>query len=276
MAATQLAWSVASARSAHCCGRSCSRGVPGPRQRGRPRRRGAQPRDGLRAASRSMRTRPATPTVVDTALTVAERTTCRSASTPTRLPGGRRDRGDARRNHGSHHPRLPHRGLGGGHPNVLELLAPDHILGSSTTPTSRTPSTPGRDPDMKAVVHRMHGFLGGMRLPLQPGAPGRNGRRRDGPARPGRDRDGLLRFAGDGPHRRGGDPDLADGPPDEGGPGPRRPNDNERVLRYLAKITINPAIAQGSRPRGRLAGAGKLADVVLWRPEFLGSSRSSS
>src|SRR5215469_11016859 len=45
---------------------------------------------------------------------------------------------------------------------------------------------------------------------------------------------------------------------------------NERVLRYLAKYTINPAIAHGlSRHVGSLE-AGKLADVVLWHPRFFG------
>ena len=47
-------------------------------------------------------------------------------------------------------------------------------------------------------------------------------------------------------------------------------NDNNRVKRYLAKYTINPAIAQGmSREIGSIA-VGKLADLVLWRPAFFG------
>lgn len=44
------------------------------------------------------------------------------------------------------------------------------------------------------------------------------------------------------------------------------PDDNDRLLRYLAKITINPALAHGiSREVGRLA-PGFLADIVLWQP----------
>ncbi|MBV1703285.1 MAG: urease subunit alpha [Hyphomicrobiales bacterium] len=46
--------------------------------------------------------------------------------------------------------------------------------------------------------------------------------------------------------------------------------DNARVKRYVAKYTINPAIAQGmSREIGSVE-AGKLADLVLWSPAFFG------
>jgi urease subunit alpha len=48
-------------------------------------------------------------------------------------------------------------------------------------------------------------------------------------------------------------------------------HDNFRVLRYVAKITINPAIAAGA---ARVVGSvepGKLADLVLWEPAFFGA-----
>jgi urease subunit alpha len=45
---------------------------------------------------------------------------------------------------------------------------------------------------------------------------------------------------------------------------------NERVLRYLAKYTINPAIAHGMARHVGTLEPGKLADVVLWRPECFG------
>src|SRR6266571_279608 len=47
-------------------------------------------------------------------------------------------------------------------------------------------------------------------------------------------------------------------------------NDNARVKRYVAKYTINPAIAHGvSKHIGSLE-PGKLADLVLWSPAFFG------
>lgn len=47
-------------------------------------------------------------------------------------------------------------------------------------------------------------------------------------------------------------------------------NDNFRVRRYIAKYTINPAVAQGlSHEIGSIA-EGKRADLVLWNPAFFG------
>jgi urease subunit alpha len=46
--------------------------------------------------------------------------------------------------------------------------------------------------------------------------------------------------------------------------------DNLRVRRYLAKYTINPAIAHGISEHVGSLEAGKLADIVLWRPAFFG------
>nr|WP_321443145.1 urease subunit alpha [uncultured Cohaesibacter sp.] len=47
-------------------------------------------------------------------------------------------------------------------------------------------------------------------------------------------------------------------------------NDNERVKRYIAKYTINPAIAQGVSKHIGSIEPGKRADLVLWNPAFFG------
>jgi urease subunit alpha len=47
-------------------------------------------------------------------------------------------------------------------------------------------------------------------------------------------------------------------------------NDNFRVKRYLAKYTINPAIAHGMAHEIGSVEIGKWADLVLWRPAFFG------
>ena len=47
-------------------------------------------------------------------------------------------------------------------------------------------------------------------------------------------------------------------------------NDNVRVKRYIAKYTINPAVAQGFATEIGSVAVGKLADLVLWSPAFFG------
>jgi len=47
-------------------------------------------------------------------------------------------------------------------------------------------------------------------------------------------------------------------------------NDNFRVKRYIAKVTINPAIAHGLSKHIGSVEIGKLADLVLWSPKFFG------
>ena len=48
-------------------------------------------------------------------------------------------------------------------------------------------------------------------------------------------------------------------------------NDNERVKRYIAKYTINPAIAQGMSKHIGSVEVGKRADLVMWNPAFFGA-----
>lgn len=54
-------------------------------------------------------------------------------------------------------------------------------------------------------------------------------------------------------------------------PGDTSGNDNQRVLRYVAKVTINPALTFGI---GHVLGSitpGKMADLVLWTPQAFGA-----
>src|SRR6516225_8431980 len=53
-------------------------------------------------------------------------------------------------------------------------------------------------------------------------------------------------------------------------PGEQPGRDNLRVRRYIAKYTINPAIAHGIASTVGSVERGKLADLVLWKPAFFG------
>jgi urease subunit alpha len=53
-------------------------------------------------------------------------------------------------------------------------------------------------------------------------------------------------------------------------PGERGASDNLRCRRYIAKYTINPAIAQGISAHVGSVEPGKMADLVLWSPAFFG------
>jgi urease subunit alpha len=53
-------------------------------------------------------------------------------------------------------------------------------------------------------------------------------------------------------------------------PGETGDNDNLRVRRYVAKYTINPAIAHGVSKHVGSVEPGKLADLVVWTPAFFG------
>ena len=47
-------------------------------------------------------------------------------------------------------------------------------------------------------------------------------------------------------------------------------HDNERIKRYIAKYTINPALSHGIAHEVGSIEVGKLADIVLWKPAFFG------
>jgi urease subunit alpha len=52
--------------------------------------------------------------------------------------------------------------------------------------------------------------------------------------------------------------------------GDPKAHDNNRVKRYIAKYTINPAITHGIAHAVGSVEEGKVADLVLWRPAFFG------
>src|SRR3984957_11971027 len=144
---------------------------------------------------------------------------------------------------------------GGGHPDVLEILNQPHVLGSSTTPTlPLTPATIAELVPMTMTVHKLHARLG------SDAAIARSRGRQHGIAAENRLNDlGAL-----GRPRRPWQlapvqATLA------GEAGPSFAN-NERVLRYLAKVTLNPAIAHGLAAQVGSLTAGRLADIALWDP----------
>ncbi|NAZ76040.1 urease subunit alpha [Kineococcus sp. T13] len=165
-------------------------------------------------------------------------------------------------------------GCGGGHvPNVLRMAGEGNVIGSSTNPTLPF----GRD----AIAEHYHMIMSvhGLKEDL----PGDAALARD------RIRAGTM-GAEDVLHDLGIIPITSSDAQGMGRAGetvrrtfamagkmkaelgaedPR--HDNARALRYVAKLTINPAIAHGLAHEVGSLEVGKLADVVLWRPEFFGA-----
>jgi urease subunit alpha len=164
-------------------------------------------------------------------------------------------------------------GCGGGHvPDVLELAGVPHVIGSSTNPTLPY----GRDAvaEHEAMIVAVHG--------LRPDLPGE--------ARLAHDRVRAATMAAETLlHDLGVIPITSSDAQGMGRAGEtvRRtfamaavarsldpsppPDDNARVLRYLAKLTLNPALAHGIAHEVGSLEPGKLADVVLWKPEWFGA-----
>ena len=183
-------------------------------------------------------------------------------------------RGHDRRHRGPHLARLPRRGLrrralarhararrARAHPDLLDDA--DRALRRSTRPRSTSRWCRPCTCSCRARARRLDDRA--------PSRPRRDDGRRGPAARPRRDRDALERLAGHGPRRRGRAPRVPERRRDAAlrgaGPGPA---DNERVLRHLAKVTINPAIAHGLAGHVGSLEPGKLADVVLWQPHHFG------
>ncbi|MEU2451579.1 urease subunit alpha [Streptomyces sp. NPDC012765] len=168
-------------------------------------------------------------------------------------------------------------GCGGGHvPNVLKMAGVPNVIGSSTNPTLPF----GRD-----AVAEHYGMIVSVH-DLKPDLPGDAAMARDR-IRAGTmgaedvlhdlgaigitssDAQGMGR-AGETIRRTFA---MAAKMKGELGPmaGDGEGDDNARVLRYIAKLTINPAIAHGLAHEIGSIEVGKLADIVLWRPPFFGA-----
>lgn len=164
-------------------------------------------------------------------------------------------------------------GCGGGHvPNVLRLAGEPNVIGSSTNPTLPF----GRD----AVAEHFHMIVSahGLKVDL----PGDAALARD------RIRAGTM-GAEDVLHDLGIIPITSSDAQGMGRAGEtvRRTfalagkmklqlgasgeHDNDRALRYVAKLTINPALAHGLAHEVGSVEVGKLADLVLWRPDHFGA-----
>jgi urease subunit alpha len=167
-------------------------------------------------------------------------------------------------------------GAGGGHaPDIIKIAALPNILPSSTNPTRPAHGEHHRRASGHADGLPSSESAGARRRGLrrEPHPPGDHRGRRY-PARSGRHQHDVERLAGHGPHRRSGDAHLADGAQDEvqrgALAGDSSRNDNARIKRYVAKYTINPAIAHGIAHEVGSIEPGKLADLVLWSPAFFG------
>ncbi|MFF7380582.1 urease subunit alpha [Streptomyces massasporeus] len=164
-------------------------------------------------------------------------------------------------------------GCGGGHvPNVLKMAGVPNVIGSSTNPTLPF----GRDAvaehyGMIVSVHDLKTDLPGdaamARDRIRSGTMGAEDVLHDLGAIgiTSSDAQGMGR-AGETVRRTfamAGKMKTEFGAPDD-------EHDNERVLRYMAKLTINPALAHGLSHEVGSIETGKLADIVLWRPEYFG------
>ncbi|MBO0850812.1 MAG: urease subunit alpha, partial [Pseudonocardia sp.] len=163
---------------------------------------------------------------------------------------------------------------GGGHPDLLTIVSRPNVLTSSTTPTlPLTPSTVAELGPMTLTVHRGHAHL-----PSDAGIAASRIREHAISAENWLHDQGAISIVNSdslGMGRIGetgrrtwqlahAQAALA------GETGPDAPN-NERVLRYLAKLTHNPAVAHGLAAHVGSIRPGRLADIVLWQPAWFGA-----
>ncbi|MFE1934500.1 urease subunit alpha [Streptomyces sp. NPDC059474] len=215
----------------------------------------------------------ATPRIIDTCLATAEH-----ADLPVALhtdsmneSGYLRDTIGATRGRTVH---AYHVEGGGGHPDLLEVLSEPNILPSSTTPTiPYTANTVGELFPMTMTVHRqnhhVHSDVEISRGRIRGHAIAAENALHDLGAISivNSDSMGMGRIAET--VRRTWQ--LAHVQALRAGEGGVERPANERVLRYLAKITLNPAIAHGLAHEVGTAQPGRLADLVLWHPAWFGT-----
>lgn len=216
-----------------------------------------------------------TPAVIDAALTVAERTGVQVAIHTDTLneAGFVGDTLAAIAGRGIH--AYHAEGAGGGHaPDIMTVVGEAHVLPSSTNPTRPfTVNTVEEHLDMLMVCHHLNPAvpedLAFAESRIRPSTIGAEDVLHDLGAisiissdsqAMGRIGEVIMRTwqtAHVMKRRRGALP--GDGPAD-----------NHRVRRYVAKYTINPALAQGLAREVGSVESGKLADLVLWEPAFFG------
>ena len=157
---------------------------------------------------------------------------------------------------------------GGGHPNLLEILQYEHVLGSSTTPTiPMGVNTVSELLEMTMTVHRLTPLSAGDRDVAASrvhaaGIAAENALHDLGAISIiNSDSMGMGR-SGEVMRRAFQLASLTKMATRNSG----ESHDNERVLRFLAKVTINPAIAHGLANDVGSLEPGKIADIVLWHP----------
>lgn len=168
-------------------------------------------------------------------------------------------------------------GAGGGHaPDILKVASENNILPSSTNPTRPfTVNTLAEHLDMMMVCHHLN--------PLVPEDVSFAESRIRGETIAAEDvlhDTGVLSMMSSDSQAMGRVGEVttrnwqtADKMKKMAGPLPEdsdSKNDNFRVKRYISKITINPAITHGISDYVGSLQPGRLADIVIWSPQFFG------
>jgi len=219
------------------------------------------------------------PAVIDTCLTVADQAGVQVAL----HTDGLNEAGSLRETIAAINGRSIHayhvEGSGGGHaPNVLEIVSEPNIIGSSTSPTiPYSRNSTAELLDMIVAVHRLsrdiptdvaaaHDRVRATTIAAEDilhdlGAISIMSSDSQGMGRIGEVISRTWQLAHRMKEVRGGGFDPTTGTGD----------DNPRILQYLAKYTINPAITHGLDHEVGSLEPGKLADIVLWHPAFFGA-----